>query len=237
MIFLVDYDNVRPIDRGRGLANIVEKIVRTVGTAPYASVPRARVRLYGGWLLRSTPSRLAQALAADIAAHFPRVVVVTDPAVSVRVTTNVELAHSLECDPRSVFPNTFRVRSAPENIRSKAIPYAGCQNPAACAIGVMHTFFTSGGCPQVGCSVVLEGVLERAEQKLVDGMITADLLHLSTRATEPIAIVTSDDDLWPAVHGAVIYGAHVLHIQTHAGRTTPTYYSALVSGQYSQFSL
>lgn len=237
MIYLIDYDNVRPIDKNRGLVHIVEKAVRTVGTAGFGRVPRARLRLYGGWQLRSHQSRLAEQLATQIAAEFPRVVTISEPDRTVQVTTNVELAYSLECDPRSVFRNTFRVRSAPENLRPKALPFAGCCQPTTCALAVIHSFLTSGVCPQSGCSVSIEEVIERAEQKLVDGMITADLLHLSTRVGDPIAIISSDDDLWPAIHSAVIYGADVYHIQTHAGRATPPCYSALVSGRYSEFSL
>lgn len=237
MIFLVDYDNIRAIDRNRGLSYIVERVVRSVGVAPFLSNPRARVRLYGGWHLRNQTSRMAQGLASDIASGFPRPIAVTDSTGNVTVTARVELAHGLECDPRSVLRNTFRTRSAPQNLKPKAMPYAGCSQPAACPLAVVNGFLTAGVCQQVGCTTTIDSVMERAEQKLVDGMIVADALHLSTRAVEPIAVVSSDDDLWPAVHGAVIYGANVYHVQTHAGRVAPPYYSGLIAGQYTQFSL
>ena len=237
MILLVDYDNIRPIDRNRGLAYVIEKTIRAIGTAAFTSSPRARVRLYGGWHMGSQRSRLAQKLAAEVSAGFSRVVVATDAGSSIKVTTNVELAYSLECDPRSVLPSTFRVRGAPENLRPKPLPYSGCHQPSSCALTVIHSFLANSACPQHGCTVSIDAVVERAEQKLVDGMITTDFLHLSTRAKEPIAIVSSDDDLWPAIHGAVIYGADVYHVQTHTGRITPTHYSSLVSGRYSQFTI
>lgn len=237
MIFLIDYDNVLPIDRNRGIVYIIEKVVRTVGIAPFISNPRARVRLYGGWFNRNQTSRSAQGLVSDIGAGFPRVVTVTDSTGNVKVTVRAEMAYALECDPRSVLRDTFRTKSSPRNLRGKSLPYSGCARPTGCPIAVIGAFLTAGVCQQTGCTAIVDSVIERAEQKLVDGMIVADMLHLSTRATEPIAIVSSDDDLWPAVHGAVIYGANVYHVQTHAGRAAPAHYSRLISGQYSQFSL
>ena len=237
MIFLIDYDNVRPLDRHRGLTHVVEKTVRSVGVAPFAGNPWARVRLYGGWFQHAKQSRLAQSLASEIAMTFPRPVVVTDATGHIRVMARVELAYALECDPRSPLPHTFRTRNAPANLRAKSLPYVGCGSPTACSLSAIVSLFANNRCPKQGCSAGIDAILERAEQKLVDGMLTADLLHFSTRAQEPIAVVSSDDDLWPGLHGAVVYGADVHHVQTHAGRSTPTYYSRLIQGKYSQCSL
>ena len=49
MIILVDYDNIRTLDRNRGLVYVVERVVRTLGVSPLHGEVRARVRLYGGW--------------------------------------------------------------------------------------------------------------------------------------------------------------------------------------------
>jgi hypothetical protein len=68
-------------------------------------------------------------------------------------------------------------------------------------------------------------VPERQQQKLVDTMLAADLIHLGSTSNEPIAIVTSDDDLMPPVIQAVYSGAEVLHLHTIAGRSTPSHYA------------
>lgn len=237
MIFLIDYDNVRPLERSRGVTYVVEKTIRAVGVAPFRGNAWARVRLYGGWFRHSRHSRLAQTLASEIAVSFPRPVVVTDATGHLTVMARAELAYALECDPRNPFPNTYRLRSAPANLRAKSLPYMGCGSPGACPLGAVHVLLGTGRCPQQGCSASLDAIVERAEQKLVDGMLTADIIHLSTRTREPIAVVSSDDDLWPALHGAVVYGADVHHVHTHSGRTTPTHYSGLITGKYSQCSL
>lgn len=77
-----------------------------------------------------------------------------------------------------------------------------------------------------------ELILERQRQKLVDTMLAVDLLYLGTVSDEPIAIVTSDDDLMPPIIQAVYNGAKVLHLHTIAGRSTPAHYAPTQTNLY-----
>lgn len=92
-------------------------------------------------------------------------------------------------------------------------------------------------CPTPKCTVELDKVLLRAEQKLVDTMLVTDLIHYSMHQKETIVVVTSDDDVWPGIHSAIVHGANIHHVQTIPGRVTPTYYSKLVSGTYHQYTM
>jgi hypothetical protein len=96
---------------------------------------------------------------------------------------------------------------------------------------------SSGGCSTPGCGVGVSEVLFRAEQKLVDTMLVADLIYFATQNRDRLVVVSSDDDVWPGIHTAVIHGAKIHHVQTISGRMTPSHYSRLVSGTYLQHSM
>jgi hypothetical protein len=97
----------------------------------------------------------------------------------------------------------------------------------------MYDFFQSGTCPQPGCSLrIRDLVLGRSEQKLVDTMIVADLIHLSHTGETEVAVVTADDDVWPGVITGMQAGAHIVHIWPKHYRASPRYLRG-VPGLYS----
>ena len=52
-------------------------------------------------------------------------------------------------------------------------------------------------------------------------MLVVDLVRLAQAASELIVLVSSDDDMWPGIRGALLHGARVLHV--HARRPPPQY--------------
>src|SRR5208282_577710 len=68
------------------------------------------------------------------------------------------------------------------------------------------TFFLVGKCPDSSCARTAEQFLKRSEQKLVDTMIVSDLIHLASTGESAIAVVSSDDDLWPGMLMAMSKG-------------------------------
>lgn len=56
-------------------------------------------------------------------------------------------------------------------------------------------------------------------------MLTADLIHLAKNGQQELAVVSSDDDLWPGIQMALLAGAHVIQVHTRSGRPTPLAYS------------
>ena len=237
MIVLVDYDNVRPLDRNRGVVQVVEQIVRKLGVATLQAELRAHVRLYGGWFQEQRLSRGAQRIAPAIQADFPRPISVSDASGAARIMTSLEMAQSLECDPLGIFFNTYRERAPQDNLQAKSLPFSGCANPSACELSPLAGFLAAGQCTTVNCSAKVSDVLFRPEQKLVDAMLVVDLMHFAAQRREPLVVVSSDDDIWPGIHSAVVNGATVHHVQTISGRSTPLSYSRLVAGKYFQYSM
>ena len=66
---------------------------------------------------------------------------------------------------------------------------------------------------------------------MVDTMMVADIIYIANRGDESLAVVTSDDDVWPGILSAMIAGVRVLHLQPKpSSRAWP--YSRDTRGQY-----
>jgi len=233
VIVLVDYDNVPELDRNRGPVHVVTRIVDALGSS-VAGEADMRFRLYGGWFQGAILTRRAQMLAPALQAEFPRPIALLHGVAGAPIIARVELALALEAAPGRYLTHTYRDRSLPKNVRCAAIPYASCKTPGACPIAPMHVLLRDAQCPEPGCGVDVAGVLTKPEQKLVDTMLTVDLLHFARSTTGTIAVVSADDDVWPGIQGALIYGARVAHVHPLPGRTTPSHYADLAAGHYSQ---
>jgi uncharacterized LabA/DUF88 family protein len=73
--------------------------------------------------------------------------------------------------------------------------------------------------------VLAEQLIYKSEQKLVDTMLAADLIYLCLQRDRKVAVVSSDDDMWPAIKTVLNLGMTVLHVHTSAGRRTPQFYT------------
>ena len=235
MLILIDYDNVDRLERRRGLRNVAEVVLGKLPTADLPDGAGTAVRLYGGWYEGRRLSREAQRLSAEIGRDFPGVVSLPGPHAPRRVRVAMELARSLSIDPSRDLFNTYRTRSAPK-VHAKRFPFAGCTKTSACPLAAVHTLLRADACPEQGCGVAVADVMERAEQKLVDTMLTADLIHAAHSAPNEIVVVTTDDDLWPGIRTAVHHGATVHHVHPKHGRSTPPFYAAAVTANYHQYS-
>ena len=194
------------------------------------------IRLYGGWYHFRRLSRLAQLLTADIASFTPATVTLRASGRRRSLRVFVELARSMLIDPSHIVPNTFRVRGAPTNLRTKKLPYDGCVDSSSCVLQGTYQLLAMGRCPADECTAEVTDVIQRHEQKLVDTMLTVDLIHASSWMKSDVVVVTSDDDLWPGIRTAVSMGVSVHHIHTQGGRRTPGHYTTGVGGNYRQYS-
>ena len=235
MIALVDYDNIPELERTRGPVHVVTRIVEALGVS-LAGGTELRCRLYGGWFQGSNLSRRAQYIDPLLRADFPRVISTTVGDTAYSVIARAELALALDISPDRYLTHTYRERSLPKNVRCAALPYTGCKIPGRCPIASVHALLRDSQCPELGCSVDLAAILSKPEQKLVDTMLTVDIVHLARTSTEIISIVSADDDIWPGIQAALLYGARIVHIHPLPGRTTPPHYVSLASGHYSQGS-
>ena len=234
MIVLVDYDNVRLGRRGLGrreLQYFVTRLLDGVGVRRCSGEVAVRCRLYGGWFDGTRLSKRAQRLVSEIWDVFPRRVTVSDGDGAVRVRVTMELASSLIGDGVAL-THTFRRRSLPAGMVCAGPPFAGCASPSQCAVAGIAPFVNGDECPHPGCGVTPRTVLGRNEQKLVDSMLVVDLIRLS-QASELIVLVSSDDDMWPGIRGALLHGARVVHVQPRI----PPQYRLLTTKTYSQIAV
>ena len=233
MIALVDHDNV-PAPPLRGPVYLVRRLLDAIGAQAPQNDTALHCRLYGGWFEGRHMSKRAQGLSVAIDAEFPLVLTSPSPAARpLRVT--VELARSLAGDSVDL-KHTYRPRSAPPGLRCVSAPFPDCLRPSRCPVAGIDPFLNHAACPTAGCGVVPDNLLKRAEQKLVDTMLVADLIRLAQTTNERLIVVSSDDDLWPGIRTALLGGARVVHVQTAARTppydmlTTPTY--ARVTGRW-----
>lgn len=231
MIVLVDYDNLR-LGR-RGLRYFVTRLLDNVGVRRCYGEDVVRCRLYGGWFDGARLSKVAQRLVPEIYNVFPRRMTVSDGSSALRVRVTMELAHALIGD-RAALTHTYRRRSLPDGIVCGQPPFRKCARPSSCAIAGLAPFFNGDECPHAGCDVAPGEVLGRNEQKLVDSMLVVDLVRLAQAASELIVLVSSDDDMWPGIRGALLHGARVLHVHSRPGLRQ---YQPLMMKTYSQIAV
>lgn len=219
MVCLIDYDNLLSPHQRLGLRLLVERIAERVSQTGTAVGPRAHVRLYGGWYEGNSLSRKAQSLAAELRRDFPTVFRLTAGNVPV----SAELALSLDIDPSTHLYHTLRWQPPPD-VRCKDPRSAGCTDPS-CPLFVVHDFLSRRRCPKSGCTIEPRGLLYRVGQKLVDSMLIADIFSVLRRTSEPIVVVSSDDDLWPGIQSIVSLGVQAVHVHTKNGAIARNPYS------------
>jgi hypothetical protein len=233
VLILVDYDNIPEIERSRGALNVVDRVINRLDEKGMIPSTRVDFKFYGGWYLDKSLTFAAQRLVAELSSKFPHPYKLNGSPHS-SIIVSAQLAHSLEIHPKQELHSTFRLRAAPlKKFRCRTPAEVGCLKPLTCPMAAMQSLFDTGICPAPGCSHAMDDFFpKRGEQKLVDSMMVADLIYAAMRKDDAIAVVSSDDDLWPGIISAMILGSHVLHVETkQSGRHT--LYGAGVPGKYS----
>jgi uncharacterized LabA/DUF88 family protein len=231
---LIDYDNLLYIDKTRGVKNVVTRLMSTFSPHDTANKRNIRVRLYGGWYRSSRLSTSAQNLSAEIQSDFPTVL--TIPSTLQNIVVKVELAFSSVMSPREHLFDTYRVRGYPTDLSCDDPVNHGCNDPN-CPIKHVYHFITNGYCPNQCCNATPSDILYRGQQKLVDTLLAIDLFYLSISNSNPIVIVTSDDDFWPSIRAAIELETKVIHVHTKRSRRTPIIYSRYANAYYIENNL
>ncbi len=233
MTVLVDYDNVPKAITRLGISHVVSSIVSRIDPIEMGDGNRhITIRLYGGWYDNNRFTQRAQNLSADIANKFPSTSVLADGSASVFV--RCEMAYSLLADPSNHLFHTFRQRGIPEGLKADHPAMCGCTQQQ-CPIIHTYNFITNQVCIQCR-TIAPKDILYRGEQKLVDTMLTSDLIF-SSRSGGGLCVVSSDDDLWPGIVTTLKSGATVVHLHTKAGAKTPTFYSRVAGNTYIERNL
>jgi hypothetical protein len=234
-MILIDYDNVDQACRQKGVAFVVEKTVHLLGPRHLAAVSTLAVRLYGGWYHYRMKTKYCQKLAAEISCVFPRVVAVSTSLGTQKVRVSVELAYSLLVDPSRHLFHTFRPRNVPSGVQAVQASQLGC-SITPCLSDELYQLIKRGSCPRTGCDKGLNDLLFLAQQKLVDTMIAVDALYLSRTGDYPLSIVSSDEDLWPAIKSSLVNGSAVCHIHPRAGASTHSSLRRCAGPNYHEYS-
>lgn len=229
-LILVDYDNLDKSDKQRGLVYLCERIVGGLASNELNSF-NVQIRLYGGWYQSQTLTRTAQHLSNEIIASFPITASVSDYAT--RVVVNAELAYSLITQPNMHLFNTFRIRGIPFGLNCFHPQHRSCQEPD-CHLLAVYDFIKNDVCALCN-RITPADLFYRNEQKLVDTMITSDLIYAAKTARN-VCLVSSDDDFWPGILTALNFGVKVIQMHTK-GKPTPQHYSRMAKGNYIQKQL
>lgn len=233
MIVLVDFDNIPLALRNHGIYYIIDRIADRLGYACLADQSaKLKFRLYGGWYDNNRLSRRAQRIIPDVNRQFPCNLNIVDTTDRFTITVDVELAFSLLAEPSRHLFQTIRDREYPPGIRVKNPNSAGCVQ-ASCPFEVLRHSLPIERCASPGCGVPMSSLLYRVEQKLVDTMLTADLIRLAANGERQVVLVTSDDDFWPGIRTATLLGTSIVQIHTR-NRQTPASYSMGVGIAYDQ---
>ncbi len=233
---LVDFDNLPRHLTTKPLLSITDRVLHAIGEKFFETDQLAAIRLYGGWYEKQSLTRRAQSLVADLQANFPRNAVIVQANRAVTVMVRIELAYSLVAEPSRHLFHTYRKRIMPSGLQCAHPSNGGCTE-LDCPLNAMHDFFSSDRCPISSCIVKPHDLISKNEQKLVDTMLTTDLVHFAYSGCDRLAIVTSDDDFWPGIRTAILSGASVYHIHTLPDRVTPSWYSSGVGSSYVQRTL
>ncbi len=235
MKVLVDYDNVPERIRRQGSIYLADLVLSRLAPVLPEQCRSLELRLYAGWDENSRLTSRAQTLSADLRARFPKILDARTSNPSKKILISVELAQSLECLPRKPLPNTLRSVPFSKNATCQRPTVVACRN-AHCPIEPVADFFNRSCCPVPGCRTTPAVLLTYLEQKLVDTMLVADLLYLSYTGEKAVALVSSDDDMWPGILMAMHSGVHVFHLQT-SGVLAALPYLHRGNGDYTQLGL
>jgi len=224
MYILVDYDNLPREMRLIGLQAIADRIQsRLLSSFPgsFAGDLRFEMRFYGGWHTRTGPSQRGAQLLADVQNLFPLNLRVS--ATGQRLTINAAVAEALLALPHQLLPHTYRTHSdAPANLLIRTPRELRCFQ-RGCPADILSSLLTLGQCPISSCSRDISEMMSRTEQKLVDTMLVTDTIHIGSIGEPKLAIVSSDDDMWPGILTAMLAGTQVFHVQTIPRSQPPLY--------------
>jgi uncharacterized LabA/DUF88 family protein len=215
---------------------MINEMSEAVCNLATARPERLRFRLYGGWYRESDFTRRAQDLSSELQRLFPATYRPLGGGRPVKV--GVELAYAMLVAPDQHLIKTVRTSNAPHRAVKMGSPRShGCKRET-CYLKGIRAFFSKGYCTHPGCDVKSTQLMGSTQsQKLVDTMITADVLHACADGARSLALVSSDDDMVPAVLQALRNEVEVIHLHTGPRDQTPAYYIQPGQKRYAQATL
>ena len=211
-VIFIDYDNLLPLQKSAGVLDVVTKALVQMPFRASAAHIGCDVRVYGGWYEGTVMTRLAQTVAVELQSDFPaliRLPMKHAPEKYRTVSISAEIARSLLQEPSHHLFNTYRRKGKPANVRVEDPTIVGCVDPD-CVLPLMKKLLRTGKCPKPGCGVAVGGLVYRHEQKIVDTMLSCDLIYAAGGRAEHIGLVSGDDDFLPPLRTVLLAGTTAL---------------------------
>ena len=163
-------------------------------------------------------TQMAQDLSAAIQRDFP--VIIRLPKVdssNVSLTATAELAMAMLEEPGHHLFDTYRKKAKPGNLRVQTPQMVGCTD-ASCPLPIAKKLLKSGTCPISTCAITATDLVYRHEQKIVDTMLTCDMIHAPTLNYDQIILVSGDDDFLPPLRTVLLRGTPVARFHPRPNR-------------------
>ncbi len=218
----IDYDNLSEGQKRSGMLDVLTKALMQLSTIRFAARIACEVRVYGGWYEGSEMTQLAQDVSIKIGDEFPKLIIVSQSnGGKVAINTSAELAMALMQEPSYHLFGTYRKKGRPANVRVESQTDVGCCDDM-CALPLMKRLLKNGKCPQLGCQITRSNLVYRNEQKIVDTMLSCDLIHAASLNETLVVLISSDDDFLPPLRTVLLRGvsAFRFHPQPNSQRAS-----------------
>ena len=233
IMLFIDYDNLQPNQKVEGILDIATKILIQSGIPSHIKRANCHIRIYGGWFEGSVITRNGEELAVEIQSDFPKIIrIPTMNNEYIKINTSAELAVSLLQDPSYHLFNTFRRKGRPKNIRVVKSDDIDCSE-TECLLPLLRNLFKKGKCPKGSCNN--REIIYRSEQKIVDTMLTCDLMFSADTGGTSIILVSSDDDFLPPLRSIVLRGVEAIRVHPKRNNQRVNYNQGNV--QFSELEL
>jgi uncharacterized LabA/DUF88 family protein len=212
ILILIDYDNCFDSDEYVAISQIkkiVEKIISDIKLSDKFLL--GSVRLYGGWYENSQLTINAQKIKAGLKTLQLTGIVGTGNE-QISYSLSIDLATSLLVKPKNDFFATYRKKGNLKKIARISPVAKQCENLTT-KISDIKQLLEKGTCIIRGCKNPCNDlIVYKAQQKMVDTMITCDLIQsASTHEYQNICLLSDDDDFIPSLivadmnHSSQIY--------------------------------
>jgi len=236
---LVDFDNLPLMSRQKGTNFVLHSLLDVAAQSLGQDLPKhVTIRMYGGWYNGLRLTRKAQDLVRSryFASPIPRCP--TGHSSGKDVLLRGELARTLlsEANSREARILTHTMRTRPVSIngfRANFSSHFRCAT-SPCFIADLDFFLKTGQCPRSDGNLDISECVLRDEQKLVDVLLATDLMHLAYSGSQIAVLVSSDDDLWPAILQASAQMRKLVHVHTQTGGKHEVYEKLLDTNHYTK---
>lgn len=202
VVAIVDFDNYFPKQIGdypeTYLQSFFTYVIDKIISEKY-NVERIIIRLYGGWYKECRYTQKASQLQIKLQSIsiFPIIV------ANKRIDGTIEMAEQ-QYGVNHTWYNTFQEKAGLQKVKinwEKTSEHCTHKAPS-CPVKVMTNFMKDRKhqCSTQGCGTIQEEVFFRREQKMVDTMMTCDIITYSAEKDIGSLYIYSDDiDLFPAI--------------------------------------